>query len=194
MGTTPKYLTDMGFPDIPMGMTSKHVYMCSRTSGIFKGKNDHYHGLGKEELQQAPNDIEEPALTLVAPGHNDRVIIFTGKLGHINNPLLMVVSYADKNRFNNIEIVTNFATSVHGKRAKEFYTMIRDAINNDRILQYDKTKSQSLPLSSSGPNGHSALGNIDFKKKIAKFKDNVKNKFPSQSEIEKAKDVVKNKH
>lgn len=191
MGTTPKYLTDMGFPDIPMGMTSKHVYMCSRESGIFKGKNDHYHGLGKEELQQAPNDIEKPALTLIAPGHNDRVIIFTGKIDHNNNPILMVVSYSNKNRFNNIEIVTNFATSVYGKRNKGFYTMIRDAINDGRILQYDKKKSQSLPLSSSGPNGHSTLGNIDFKKNIAKFNGNVKNKLPSQSEIEKAKDVVK---
>ena len=63
----------------------------------------------------------------------------------------------------------------------------QDVVLDNRVLQYSNKKSQLVSLSSSGPNGHNTLSNIDFNKNIAK----VKNKLPSKKEISRFKQVVK---
>lgn len=191
MGPTPQFLVDMGFPPLPMGMTSKHIYTTTRASGVFKSKNDNYHDLGVDGLVEAVNDIDNPAMTIISKNKRDRVTIFTGKTDSQNRPIIMIVSYSDKGNFNNVEIYTNFANSAYGKENVSVANDLTFAINNGDVLQYDNKKSQSLPLTSSGYNTLSTLGSIDFNKNIAKFMNGVKGLFPTQEEIEKANATVK---
>ena len=123
--------------------------------------------------------------------NRDRVIIFTGKLDANKQPIMAIVSYSNKGNFNNVEIFTNFANSVYGKNATGASGIISNAIQNNDVLQYDKKKSQLLPITSSGSNTLNTLGSIDFNKNITKFTNGVKGLFPSEEEIRKAKETVK---
>ena len=73
---------------------------------------------------------------------NDSIVILTDLIDEENNPIIASVRPNGKGRYD-LEIVpSNFVTSIHGRENIE--NQIKNAISSDKMLFYDKQKSQEL--------------------------------------------------
>lgn len=144
LNDTPQVLQDLGLRNLPMLMTSKHVYKAIRTEQEAKNEGrfvqrdkGHYHELGKQKFLDVVNALENPELIYKADNDpNDLRIIAVVGLKDDNNYQIMVAIQPEGNgNYNKISVDSNVALSMFGR--KNLPTKISDAQNDGRIL-YDK--------------------------------------------------------
>ncbi|MFR5618256.1 MAG: hypothetical protein ACLTJ5_05210 [Clostridium sp.] len=68
LGETPKAMQEIGWSQLPMLMTNRHVYSVinseeARKEGRYKGIRN-YHNLGKDKFMQVLKDIEKPVMMI----------------------------------------------------------------------------------------------------------------------------------
>lgn len=144
LNDTPQVLQDLGLRNLPMLMTSKHVYKAIRTEQEAKNEGrfvqrdkGHYHELGKQKFLDVVNALENPELIYKADSDpNDLRIIAVVDLKDDKNYQIMVAIQPEGNgNYNKISVDSNVALSMFGR--KNLPTKISDAQNDGRIL-YDK--------------------------------------------------------
>lgn len=176
---TPKSLQEiLGIGDLPMLMTSNHIYSVVKTAeeakreGNFR-KNVNYHGLGTERLIRAMEALEDPVL--IAKSTTDPesldLAVFTEILDQKNAPVMAAVRIAGKGEIGGTYIDTNFILSAYGKENASNY--IKKAMNSGRILYVNQMKSQQLQVDPrvQYPN---ISATADFTENLTRFREKVK--------------------
>ncbi len=138
---TPQILQDVGLPKLPILMTARHLDTTVNESGK-KGLN--YHGLGIDIIKQLPKLIEKPALIAESLTRDDSVVLITQAVDKKNKPIIVAIKVNGIGRLENIIIQANVMTSAYGK--DNFYSYIKKFIDNDKILFWDKKRSQRVSV------------------------------------------------
>lgn len=176
---TPKSLQEiLGIGDLPMLMTSNHIYSVVKTAeeakreGNFR-KNVNYHGLGTERLIRAMEALEDPVL--IAKSTTDPesldLAVFTEILDQKNAPVMAAIRIAGKGKIGGTYIDTNFILSAYGRGNTENY--IESALEEDRILYENRTKSQQLQVDPRVPYPNISA-TADFTENLTRFREKVK--------------------
>ena len=144
LNDTPQVLQDLGLRNLPMLMTSKHVYKAIRTEQEAKNEGrfvqrdkGHYHDLGKQKFLDVVNALENPELIYKADNDpNDlRIIAVVGLKDDKNHQIMVAIQPEGNGNYNKVSVDSNVALSMFGR--KNLPTKISDAQNDGRIL-YDK--------------------------------------------------------
>lgn len=188
-GDTPQNLLDIGFEQLPMMITSKHIYTMANKDGRFNSPNDHYHNLGADRVKQLPDAIREPIVTYAQKDNPRRVTLVTQMLDESKNPVMVAIEFAGRTNYNEVSIFSNFVTTGYGKKESSILNEIVSALDDGRILQADKERSQRSPsdLWAQCPEG---LWSSDFNDNIQRFKDSVKRFRPKEKQIRNANQAV----
>ena len=144
LGDTPQILQDLGLRNLPILMTSKHVYKAIRTEQEAKNEGrfvqrdkGHYHDLGKQKFLDVVNALENPEFIYKADSDpNDlRIIAVVGLKDDKNRQIMVAIQPEGNGNYNKVSVDSNVALSMYGR--KNLPTKISDAQNDGRIL-YDK--------------------------------------------------------
>ena len=144
LNDTPQVLQDLGLRNLPMLMTSKHVYKAIRTEQEAKNEGrfvqrdkGHYHELGKQKFLDVVNALENPELIYKADNDpNDlRIIAVVGLKDDKNHQIMVAIQPEGNGNYNKISVDSNVALSMYGRQ--NLPNKIRDAKKDGRIL-YDK--------------------------------------------------------
>ncbi|MGN0796831.1 MAG: hypothetical protein ACI4M5_01340 [Christensenellales bacterium] len=138
---TPQILQDVGLPKLPILMTARHLDTTVNESGK-KGLN--YHGLGIDIIKQLPKLIEKPALIAESLTRDDSVVLITQAIDKQRRPVIVAIKVNGVGRLENVVIQANVMTSAYGK--DNFYNYIKKFIDNDKILFWDKKRSQRVSV------------------------------------------------
>lgn len=117
---TPKYLVENGAKDLPMLITQNHLKSIVYTEAEAKEKglryceNINYHGLGKELLIKAIDNMDSPSAVYRQSGNN--FLIITELTDDFGNDIIMPVKINGRGMYNNVYIDENHITSVYGKK------------------------------------------------------------------------------
>lgn len=126
---TPIVFRQLGIDNKPMLITEKHTYLAIRPSGKYKGKNDHYHNLGKDLFMQIPKLIENPKMVLQK--NNQNIIAVLSAKDKKNNPIIIPIvlkGYSgDKNY-----IEPHIITSIYGR--KNYTNWLNEQLKNSKII------------------------------------------------------------
>jgi len=144
LNDTPQVLQDLGLRNLPMLMTSKHVYKAIRTEQEAKNEGrfvqrdkGHYHELGKQKFLDVVNALENPELIYKADNDpNDlRIIVVVDLKDDKNHQIMVAIQPEGNGNYNKISVDSNVALSMYGRQ--NLPNKIRDAKKDGRIL-YDK--------------------------------------------------------
>ena len=139
-GPTPQNLIDLGFEQLPMMITSKHIYTMAKEDGRFKGKDDHYHNLGAEMVRQLPDAIQKPIVTYVQSQNQRRITMITQLTDKFEKPVVVAVEFSGQTNYNQVLIYSNFVTTGYGQRESRILGDIKEAFAEQRILQADRKR------------------------------------------------------
>lgn len=137
---TPQILVENGVEDLPMLLTQKHLRQIIYTKeqaenlGYNIGKKDHYHGLGKEKLLKAIDNLDTPREIYKQSDKN--YLIITELDDSDNNSIIVPIQINGIGTYNNIDILENQISSVYGRKNLEKY------INDNNFEKiYEKNRS-----------------------------------------------------
>ena len=139
---TPNYLIEVGAKDLPMLITQNHIKSVVYTEeeakklGLPTGKNINYHGLGKELLVKAVDNMDNPSSVYKKDDSN--FIIITELTDKEGNTIIVPVRINGKGSYNNVFIDENHITSVYGKKNLANY------LKNNNFQELDITKGTTL--------------------------------------------------
>ena len=136
--TTPQIFLDIGLENKPMLITSTHT----KTAVNKKVPNKNIHALSRETLKKLPELLENPAIVMDSTKEGS-IVAFVNAVDEDNNPVLCAIKINGTGNYNNLEISSNIVTSVYGKDANPV-GFIEKAVNEDRLLYWDKKMSQEL--------------------------------------------------
>jgi hypothetical protein len=194
MGETPQALLDVGFIQLPMTITSKHIYTIANKEGRFSSPNDHYHELGATRVKELPDMVKEAVATFIEKDNPRRVVIVTSRVDSHGQPIMVAVEYSGQTRYktptNEVQIYANPVTTALGKKDNWFVTQIEEAVRDGRMLQADKKRSQESP-SGVWAQCPESLWSSDFTTNIDRFKQNVKRFLPKEKQIRKSWGAIK---
>lgn len=188
---TPKSLQDiLGIGDLPMLMTSNHIYSVVKTAeeakkeGNFR-KRTHYHGLGEKTLLEVFNGVGEPAMIVKSTTDPDNLdfVVFTTVIDAKGIPVMVAVHPNGTGNLNCVEIDTNVFLSAYGRSNTVGY--IDTGFRENRILYVDQTKSQQMLqspgvrsadelLKTPGIRSTDNLLSADFTENLTRFQEKVK--------------------
>ena len=190
IGETPRSLLELGFAQLPMTITSKHIYTIANAGGRFDSPNDHYHELGADGVKNLPDAIKEPIVTFVEKDNAQRVIMITKEADPSGNAVMVAIACSGQTNYNEVRIYANPVTTAFGKKSNSLLAYIEDALEDGRVLQANKKRSQEAPsgLWAQCPEG---LWSSDFTTNIERFKKNVKRFFPKEKQIRRAWQTIK---
>lgn len=118
---TPKILQDLGFQNLPMLITQRHI---KKIIGNDKGNHD----IPIDLLLKIPEALENPEYILKSKTDAESVVLVTSLIDKLNNPVVVAIKKDGNGRFNNIEIKSNFITSIYGRKNFDKF------INSSEIL------------------------------------------------------------
>ena len=122
---TPEILVENGVENLPMLITQKHVRTIVHTEseaknlGLPQGNNVHYHGLGKELLMKAVDNMDSPSA--IYKQDNEHYLVITELQDSNGNAIIVPVKIDGKGTYNNVYIDENQILSVYGKSNLENY-------------------------------------------------------------------------
>ncbi|MBQ6698396.1 MAG: hypothetical protein IJN09_05080, partial [Oscillospiraceae bacterium] len=188
IGTTSDFLVnELGADPLQVTMPKNKAYaaMATEEEARSAGRYDsrlNYHGLGVDLLYEALEASENPVVAFVAEPEVDKK---TGKLEDRSDRIVLVTD--KKKDGNNIVVImqVNAKGMVDGGRLevnKEITVYDRNSISSDiskaiadnRLLHFDKKRSQTISAGDKASNSPSAIQKVDFKDNIARFWANVK--------------------
>lgn len=139
---TPQVLQDIGIPDKPFVITSKHTYLTINSEGKFKGVNDHYHGLGKKTFLQIPALLQKPILVFKNHYANNEIIAVVNAIDNNKNLVIVPIKMDAIGSQNHIMIDVNLVKSIYGKNNLQNY--IDKNVKDEDVLLIQNKKIRSL--------------------------------------------------
>lgn len=142
---TPFCLRLVGFNNLPMLITQKHIKDINHPE---EENNSQYHGLSVDIIKGLPKYLENPVMILESISKNNSeknnniVIVVTDCIDHKNRPIIVAIQPNGSGKYNSIRIDSNFILSFYGRQ--NFGKFIENTINQNKILYWDKEKSQKL--------------------------------------------------
>lgn len=139
---TPKVLQNVGVPNKPILMTSKHAYLAINKEGKYTGENDHYHDLGKDTFLLIPGLLQSPMMVLQNKSNKDELVAVLNWQDKEKNILIVPLKLNGKGNKNFIRIDANIAKSVYGRT--NFINYINKNFNQSDILLVNNKKIRDL--------------------------------------------------
>ena len=137
---TPELLVNNGVKDLPMLITQNHVKTTvyseaeAKKLGLPTGKNINYHGLGKDLLVKAVDNMDDPSA--IYRKDADHYLIITELQNKAGEPIMIPVKIDGKGTYNDVYIDENQILSAYGKKNLQSYLE-----NNDFELIYKKRET-----------------------------------------------------
>ena len=136
---TPSIFLTVGCEQLPMLFTQRHL----KDAVTPKSENNiHFHGLTVEQMKRLPLLIADPLMVYDSLSRNDSIIAVTSELDNDGLPIIVSVRPNGTGRYEMKTLNSNFITSVHGRN--DFMHQIEQAFKNNKILFFDKIKSQAM--------------------------------------------------
>lgn len=139
---TPKVLQNIGVPNKPILMTSKHAYLAINKEGKYTGDNDHYHDLGKDVFMLLPGLLQSPVMLLQNSKDKDELVAVLNWFDKNKNTLIVPLKLNGKGNKNFIRIEANIAKSVYGRN--NFVNYINNNFSQNDILYAGHKKIRGL--------------------------------------------------
>ncbi len=182
IGETSNFLVStIGADSLSVTMPADKAYaaMVSKERAIREGRYDenlNYHDLGENGLVEVLTRSEDPVIAFVdTPGpdkkRSDRIVLVTDYLK--NGAPVLVVEQMDTSAILNgkrRQVNKTITTYDRSRIAAD----IIDAWRQNRLLHYDKKRSQNMLAGVQGANSLAAIQDTDFRKNIADFWAGVK--------------------
>lgn len=134
-------LLDVGCEQLPMFYTKRHLHDALKPKGN-TGESIHYHGLNAEQIKKMPMLLENPVIVYDSLSRNDSIIIVTSELDNEKMPIIDDIKPNGKAKYDLELVESNFVMSFHGRN--NFENQINRAVEQDKVLYYNKEKSQEL--------------------------------------------------
>lgn len=163
---TPDIMLKIGCQQLPILYTQRHLKNALQPLD----DKEHKHGLKIEQIKSLPDLLENPIMIMDSLSRDDSIIIVTEENDLNNNPILISIRPNGMGRYELQEIDSNFITSVYGRN--RFDKFLRSAIEEEKILYCNKTKSQTL-FERWGEQYSELTNNLDFDKIIHQSKNIV---------------------
>ena len=144
LGDTPQILQNkLGFRDLPILMTSKHVYSDIKTKGEAQNENRYdsgfsYHGAGKDSFINAINALKNPDFILKSTNDPKDLRVAIGVSWTVNriiNKALIAIQPEGNGFYNKVKIESNIGLSAYDRSNLNNYV---NSANNDGRLLYVK--------------------------------------------------------
>lgn len=140
---TPKVLTDLGFAQLPMLYTKKHLKDALHAKDPKGQKRHHYHGLTVRQIKKLPDLLKEPVMVFRSKTEKNSIVMVTNELDCDNAPIIAAVKLNGSGMHGNKKQPSNFVVSVYGKD-NHFLSFVHEAIKANKMLYVDIEKSQRL--------------------------------------------------
>lgn len=176
-GFTPALYSPLGYKELPLVMSARHIYLCTNPFGFYYDNLAHYHNLDISVLEDIPNNLNNVIFMYQGKRQTESIVSvldydipIKDEFGNVttNKTKLQLIikpkPIGIKTFFSNLPIESNLLAT-----AFEF-----NSINNERILYINKNKkslAQQL-ISHSIPNGRDrteVVSNTGFYKKNIKY-------------------------
>lgn len=176
-GFTPALYSPLGYNELPLVMSARHIYLCTNPFGFYYDNLAHYHNLDISVLEDIPNNLNNVIFMYQGKRQTESIVSvldydipIKDEFGNVttNKTKLQLIikpkPIGIKTFFSNLPIESNLLAT-----AFEF-----NSINNERILYINKNKkslAQQL-ISHSIPNGRDrteVVSNTGFYKKNIKY-------------------------
>lgn len=186
---TPKILVNNGVQDLPMLITQKHikstVYTLQQAKSLkLPVKNINYHGLGKELLIKAIDNLDNPQA--IYKTNDNNYLIVTEFKDRNNKEIIVPIQINAQGRYNSVFIDENQIKSVYGRNNLKNYIE-----NNNFTEIYKKNKEldfnegiQYSNVANSSKNSISSAKldvNTNTKYSIPESENNTKNSIKNNT-------------
>lgn len=137
---TPQIFLAAGLQQLPILYTQNHLKdaLHEKSSG-----NPHWHGLSIEQIKKVPKLLETPVLLMDSLNNDDSVVAVLPILDNDNAPVFATIKPNGNGIYNSRKTDSNFMLSIYGKE-KGFEYYIKRAVQEDKILYWNKEKSQEI--------------------------------------------------
>lgn len=139
---TPKILQEIGVPDKPFVITSKHAYLAIKNEGKYGGVNDHYHGLGKETFLKIPSLLQSPIMVFKNHNAKDEIIAVVNAIDKNKKPVILPIKINATGSINHIIVDVNLVKSIYGKNNLQNY--IDKNVREEDMLLIENKKIRNL--------------------------------------------------
>ncbi len=178
---TPKILIDeIGLEDIPMAMTSNHVYsdIVSREEAIRNGRfkeKVNYHDLGKYGFIHAIDNLDDPIIIVKSRNEdaNTDIVAVTDTIDKNGNTVLAAIRVGKEGNISGTRTYINDIGSVYGKK-NTIIGYIENAYSKGRILYLNKIKARNE--NAPGFQLPDRILNTGFKSNVEHYRDIVNKK------------------
>lgn len=180
LNDTPQVLQDLGLRNLPMLMTSMHVYKAIKTEqeAINEGRflqrdKDHYHELGKQKFIDVVNALESPEIVYKDNSDpNDlQIIAVVGLKNNDNYQIMVAIKPEGKGNYNKISVDSNVMLSMYGR--KNLQNKISDAQKDGRILYVKNLNNNSGILQTPVSQLHNNPSNTAVANSLNQYKQAV---------------------
>lgn len=137
---TPQIFLAVGLQQLPILYTQNYLKdaLHEKSSG-----NPHWHGLSIEQIKKVPKLLETPVLLMDSLNNDDSVVAVLPILDNDNAPVFATIKPNGNGIYNSRKTDSNFMLSIYGKE-KGFEYYIKRAVQEDKILYWNKEKSQEI--------------------------------------------------
>ena len=174
LGETPKAMQEIGWSQLPMLMTNRHVYSVinseeARKEGRYKGIRN-YHNLGKDKFMQVLKDIEKPVMMIKSnmDKNSADLVLVSSITDSQENVIVVAVKPNGVGRTGVATVDANIMLSMYGKDSIERY--IKRAESEDRIIKTNPDKAVGPTVQFRGNLLHQ-----DYSDNLARYKEIVNN-------------------
>ncbi len=173
---TPNLFLEAGLKRLPILITQRHIRDINHSE---ESGHREYHDLDIKTIKELPYLIKNPVIIMDSLSRKDSIVIITEKFDKKNQPIIISVRPNGKGNYNNVEIDTNFITSMYGREG--FKKFIENAENNKVFIYINKEKSHKL-YARIGVEFPQPLYNYDFNNIIRKSNNIVNNSISQNDE------------
>ena len=175
VGKTFKVLKELGIKDMPMLITSEHVYSIIKTEeqareeGKYKRKTN-YHGLGKNQFLNTIERLQDPAFIIKSntDDADTRIVLVTNAMDNEGHYIVGAIRPNGYGTIENKKRLANIILSIYGKKNLSHY--IQKAYQEDRIIKINPERKSTPRVQF--PNG---IFNQDYIDNLAHYKTIVNN-------------------
>lgn len=187
VGEMPRFVTGLTGIEGDFYLYRNHIYENMATAAEAKqagrfDKNAHYHGLGMEKMTDAIQSLEHPIMTIATKTKdgNPAVIMLLPVKGSNGAPLYGVLSFYSNKAINGdmsrrphvvLTIAERNFTEAGGRTGIE--DVVRNGIKEGRVLSFDKTMRDDLPLTADTA-GIGSITEPSLKENVARFRKEIK--------------------
>lgn len=144
MSNTPTIYLKMGFKQLPLLYSQKHLRNSMKSKGRFKS-NHHTHGLPERLARKIPELLNDPVLVYNSPANPNRICVVLNGVDMDGYPLFAAIepNATDLNMHKGKQVVAaNVVRTVFGK--DNLIAHLEHKVPASEVIYFDKEKSQDL--------------------------------------------------